>query len=86
VTYPNQYKEVYTYYKDNLLWTLTNKKADGSTMDSYTYTYDAAHNQLTKNEVINGVTKGTTTYTYDSLNRLETVTEPSGKVTICCWG
>ncbi|MCG8402917.1 MAG: hypothetical protein MJA84_15200, partial [Firmicutes bacterium] len=81
VTYPNQYKEVYTYYADNTLWTLTNKKADGSTMDSYTYTYDAANNQSSKNEVINGVSKGTTTYTYDSLNRLETVTEPDGKLT-----
>ncbi|MCX7922699.1 MAG: S8 family serine peptidase [Clostridia bacterium] len=81
VIYHNGASETYTYYKNNLNWTLTNKKADGSVMDTYTYTYDAANNQTSKHELINGVVKGTTLYTYDSLNRLETVTEPNGRVT-----
>ena len=76
VTYPSGAKEEYTYTRDSLLKELKNIKADGLVMDDYTYTYDAAHNQLTKTEVVNGVNKGTTAYTYDSLSRLETVTEP----------
>ncbi len=74
--YPNGVKEEYTYYEDNLLKTLVNKKADGSIIDSYAYTYDAAHNQTSKTDA-----KGTTNYTYDSLNRLEKVVEPDGKTT-----
>ncbi|MGB7605591.1 MAG: RHS repeat-associated core domain-containing protein [Lutisporaceae bacterium] len=76
VEYPNGVKEEYTYYEDNLLKTLVNKKADGSIIDSYAYTYDAAHNQTSKVDI-----KGTTSYTYDSLNRLEKVVEPDGKTT-----
>ena len=45
-------------------------------LETYTYTYDEAHNQTSKTE-----TKGTTAYTYDELNRLGSVTEPSGKKT-----
>ncbi|WP_207654793.1 glycohydrolase toxin TNT-related protein [Acetivibrio saccincola] len=60
---------------------MTNKKSDGSIMDTYTYKYDTAGNQTEKVEVINGVNKGKTTYTYDKLNRLKTVTEPNGRVT-----
>jgi len=71
--YQSGAREDYTYYKDGLLWTLTNKKANGGQIDQYTYTYDAAHNQTSKVDA-----KGTTIYTYDTLNRLETVTEPSG--------
>lgn len=76
VIYQNGIREDYTYYKDNLLRTLVNKKADGSTIDAYNYTYDAAHNQTSKTDA-----KGTTNYTYDSLNRLQSVKEPNGKVT-----
>jgi len=50
-------------------------------VDTYSYMYDAAGNQTSKTEVVQGVNKGTTTYTYDALNRLKTVTEPSGKMT-----
>ena len=50
-------------------------------MDEYSYTYDEAGNQVTKKEYINGKDKGTTIYTYDELNRLETVTEPSSRIT-----
>ncbi|GFZ31506.1 hypothetical protein CSC2_20320 [Clostridium zeae] len=76
VVYPNGYSEEYTYYKDNLLRTLANKAANGTVIESYGYTYDNAHNMLSKTDI-----KGTTRYTYDELNRLKTVTEPSGKVT-----
>jgi YD repeat-containing protein len=54
VEYPEGAKEVYNYYKNNLLQSIENKRTDGSTMDKYTYTYDQAHNQKTKNEIING--------------------------------
>ena len=76
VVYSGGAREDYTYYADGLLHTLTNKKADGSIIDTYSYTYDAAHNQITKTDA-----KGTTSYTYDVLNRLETVTEPNGTKT-----
>ncbi|MGB8451173.1 MAG: RHS repeat-associated core domain-containing protein, partial [Anaerocolumna sp.] len=81
VIYSDGSREEYTYYPNNQVKTLINKRPDGSIMDSYSYTYDNAGNQLTKHEVINGVEKGTTTYTYDTLNRLLTVTEPQGRVT-----
>jgi RHS repeat-associated protein len=73
VTYSGGLKEEYSYYKNNSLKNLTNKRADGSMMDSYTYTYDEAGNQDSKQEIINGIDKGTTKYIYDSLNRLESV-------------
>ena len=55
---------------------MTNKKADGTQLDKYTYEYDAAHNQSKKTD-----NRGVTSYTYDALNRLETVTDPSTKIT-----
>ena len=76
VTYPNGAKEEYSYYKDGLNSTLANTKKDGTVIDSYIYTYDTAHNMKTKSD-----NKGLTVYTYDSLNRLLTVTEPSGRLT-----
>ena len=76
IVYPNGLKEEYTYYKDGLLDTLLNKKTDSTKYDSYSYTYDDAHNQTSKNDNI-----GVESYTYDSLNRLESVTEQSGRVT-----
>jgi len=76
VLYGDGSREDYTYTVDNLPETLTNRKADDTIIDSYAYTYDAAHNLLTKTD-----SRGLTTYTYDVLNRLSSVTEPSGKVT-----
>ena len=76
VVYDNGCREDYTYTADNLLETLTNKGSDGSVINSYTYTYDAAHNQTSKTDA-----KGLTLYTYDALNRLLSVTEPGGKAT-----
>lgn len=74
ITYPNGAKEVYSYDKNNQVTLLENKKSDGSMLQSYSYTYDKSGNQLTKTE-----NKGTTLYGYDGLNRLKSVTEPSGK-------
>jgi len=76
VVYPDNSREDYNYYDDGLVYTLTNKKSDNTVIDTYTYTYDSAHNMTTKVDV-----KGTTSYTYDELNRLESVTEPNNKVT-----
>ncbi len=76
VVYTDGSREDYTYYKDNLNKTLTNKKSNGTIIDTYEYTYDGAHNQTSKTDA-----KGVTTYTYDSVNRLESVTEPNGTVT-----
>ena len=59
------------------LKTLVNKAIDGTIIDSYEYTYDAAHNFLSKTD-----SKGVTGYTYDAMNRILTVTEPSGKTTV----
>ena len=77
VVYPDgKTKEEYEYYKDNLLKKLINIKADGTTMDEYSYSYDGAHNQTSKTEIINGKEKGTTSYSYDKLNRLIKIQEP----------
>ncbi|MEN6312661.1 MAG: S8 family serine peptidase [Clostridiaceae bacterium] len=76
VEYTDGAKEEYTYDADGLVRTLTNKNADGTVMESYSYTYDGAHNQVSKVD-----SKGTTVYSYDSLERLESTTEPNGRVT-----
>lgn len=76
VVYPGGAREDYTYDKNNRNKTLANKKADGTVIDSYSYTYDGAGNQISKTDQ-----KGTTAYTYDSLNRLESVTDPAGIIT-----
>ncbi|MBR6537605.1 MAG: RHS repeat protein [Lachnospiraceae bacterium] len=60
---------------------VTNKLADGTVIDQFSYTYDGAGNQRSKIEFTNGVMRGETTYTYDKQNRLESVTEPDGTVT-----
>lgn len=76
VIYPNGFSEEYEYYKDELIKTLKNKNNGGVVIDSYTYEYDSAHNQLSKDD-----SKGKTIFSYDKLNRLSSVTEPDGKVT-----
>jgi uncharacterized protein RhaS with RHS repeats len=48
VIYSGGAREDYTYYKDGLLWTLTNKKSDGTIIDSYAYAYDAAHDSKSR--------------------------------------
>jgi RHS repeat-associated protein len=81
VTYGNGAKEEYYYLEGTLLSELINRRPDNSMMDMYIYDYDAAHNQTSKSEIVNNVEIGETDYTYDTLNRLLTVTEPSGRVT-----
>ena len=75
LTYPNGLTAEYTYYADNSLHTLANMNG-GTYLSTYNYAYDANGNLLTVLDI-----DGTTTYTYDELNRLESVTEPGGKVT-----
>ncbi|MDP4144966.1 MAG: right-handed parallel beta-helix repeat-containing protein, partial [Bacillota bacterium] len=77
VVYQGGANEQYTYYSNNLLKTLTDSNSDGTLIDKYAYTYDGAKNMLSKAD-----SKGTTNYTYDVLNRLYTVTDPSGSVTV----
>ena len=81
ITYGNGFREEYTYDSNNRVETLVNKRADGTILDRYAYTYDSAGNQLTKHEFIGGMEKGTTLYTYDTLNRLLTVSELDGRTT-----
>ncbi len=71
VTYPGGAREEYDYYFDGLLKTLNNRKSDGTVINSYTYTYDGAHNISSKDES----SKGITSYSYDELNRLKIVNE-----------
>lgn len=65
VEYATGITEQYSYDSDKNIVGLTNKKADQSTLEAYSYTYDNNGNQLTKTE--NG---STTTYSYDKVNRL----------------
>lgn len=82
VNYPGGARETYTYLDNNLLDTLKNYSTGGAIPDdSYSYTYDAAGNQLSKSEIVGSVNKGITQFAYDELNRLSRVTEPNGKQT-----
>lgn len=56
---------------------LVNRKADGTLIDAYSYTYDAANHQKSKTDA-----KGTTTFTYDKVGRISTITEPNSTKTI----
>lgn len=76
VIYPNGSKETYVYNDRGEITVLTNKKADDSIIEQYSYTYDNNGNQLSKTD-----STGTTNYTYDSLNRLKTIVEPDGTET-----
>lgn len=68
--------EEYTYDGNKRITGLTNKNSSGAAVDTYSYTYDNANNQVTKTD-----SKGLTKYEYDTLNRLSKVTEPTGKAT-----
>jgi RHS repeat-associated protein len=76
VLYPNGSKEEYAYYKNKLVQTLKNTNVNGTVIDEYSYIYDEANNQTTKQDK-----KGKTYYGYDALNRLDSVTEPNQKWT-----
>nr|WP_275984165.1 RHS repeat-associated core domain-containing protein [Paenibacillus hamazuiensis] len=76
IAYDGGVTEEYSFDKNNKLLTLTNKKPDGSTISSYSYTYDAAGRQTSKTD-----SYGTTNYTYDASGRIEKVEAP-GKTTL----
>jgi YD repeat-containing protein len=65
----------YTYYANNRLHTLANKRGN-VLLSTFNYAYDGNGNMLTKLEIA-----GQTTYQYDALGRLTRATEPGGKVT-----
>jgi RHS repeat-associated protein len=84
ITYNGTFKQTFTYYTDGLLNELTNSIKNTSGVfeesENYLYSYDNAHNMLSKSErikdpVTSTSTTTSTSYTYDSMNRLWTVTE-----------
>nr|WP_274529245.1 RHS repeat domain-containing protein [Paenibacillus piscarius] len=76
VQYEDGLKEVYTYDLNNRLLTLINKRANGSEMSSYRYTYDDAGRQISKKDSF-----GTTAYSYDEAGRIKQIEAP-GKTTV----
>ena len=82
VTVPGGTTTSYTYDEEGNLLTLTNKKSDGTVLDSFTYTYSddtlGVKNQISKTETVGGVLKGTTSYEYDGLGRLTKTVTPDG--------
>lgn len=68
-------KSSYTFDGRNLLTGIVNQNPDG-TQQKYQYTYDDEGLLKEKTEP-----KGTTTYTYTAIQQLETMTEPTGRVT-----
>jgi len=75
MAYPNGVVAEYTYYADNRLHTLANKKGN-TLLSTFNYAYDGNGNMVAKLEL-----KGMTSYSYDALGRLEQVTEPDGRET-----
>ena len=80
VTYPNGGKETYTYTKKNQILQLKNLLSDDTILQCYTYAYDPAGNQISKEEAGSEAYPGLTLYTYDSLNRLKKVQETTGNI------
>lgn len=66
IVYANGASEEYYYYNDNTTKSMTNKKPDGSVLESYNYSYDSANNLCVKTD-----SQGTTIYQYDELNRVK---------------
>ncbi len=75
IDYDGEAEENYTYDKNNRLLELANKKAGGSIISSYSYTYDRAGRQTSKTD-----SYGKTSYTYDKAGRILKVEAP-GKTT-----
>ncbi len=76
ISYDGETEENYTYDKNNRLLELINKKAGGSIISSYNYTYDKAGRQTSKEDGY-----GRTEYTYDKIGRMQKVETP-GKTTV----
>jgi RHS repeat-associated protein len=79
VTYSTGVTEEFKYDRDNKLLKMTNSKADGSILSSFSYTYDLTGRQLTKKD-----SYGTTTYTYDSDGRILREETP-GRTAVCAY-
>ena len=79
VTYPQGQTE-YTYDNAGQVLSLTNKLANGSVLNQYTYEYDILGNQTKKTETSGSVEK-VTEYTYDPISRLTSETENDGTKT-----
>ena len=76
IEYHGGVHEEYSYDKNNRLIELVNKKPNGSIISSYSYTYDKAGRQISKED-----SYGTTDYTYDEVGRILKVEAP-GKTTV----
>ncbi len=76
IHYQGGVTETYTYDRNNQLLQLVNKKPDGTILSKYTYTYDSAGREITKNDGF-----GTTNYSYDASGRIKKVESP-GKTTV----
>lgn len=76
VIYPDGSRAEFTYAKNGNNQTITNINSKGLVVEKYKYSYDAANNLIQKSD-----SKGYTNYTYDNMNRIESITEPSGKKT-----
>lgn len=77
VTWPNDTWAELRYDAMGQITELAHRKADGSALAHYTYTYDPAGNRLTTTEA----GYGAITYTYDALNRLVSAAGPEGTIT-----
>ncbi|MFR0822939.1 MAG: RHS repeat-associated core domain-containing protein, partial [Clostridia bacterium] len=76
--YPNETVEQYTYYPDNTLKELVNKKADNTEISKYSYEYDNNNNVTKKIDEL-----GETSYTYNALDMLlEVSKKQDGKKTV----
>lgn len=71
--HPNGTTIAYAFLNNNWLSSITHRAPNGTTFQSFTYTYDAKGNRLTQAD-----TSGTTTLTYDALNRLTQAAYPGG--------
>jgi len=76
ISYDGEVEETYSYDKNNRMLELVNKKAGGSKISGYSYTYDKAGRQTSKTD-----SYGKTEYTYDKAGRIQKVEAP-GKTTV----
>ncbi len=76
ISYDGGAEESYAYDKSNRLLKLTNTKGGGSIISEYSYTYDKAGRQTSKEDGY-----GRTEYTYDKAGRVQKVETP-GKTTV----
>lgn len=71
IAQPNGTRTDYAYLTNNWLQSITHKRQDASTFQSFTYGYDANGNRLSQADGT-----GTTTFTYDASNRLTAAAYP----------